>query len=54
MKTIKGGYQIQILNGVLHLNTVEGCVLRIAGLPKKLAVDESSINGQIRTCMIGT
>lgn len=54
MKAITGGWQMQIIGGVMHINTVEGSVLRISGLPMDLHMDVSDVEGIVIESMVGT
>lgn len=51
---IKGPYELSIKNGVLHLNTIEGCILRIHGIPKDIEVSHQVGNGKVQAGMLGT
>lgn len=47
MKIIEGGYQLSIRNGVLWLNTTEGSILRITGLPRSTALEVENEAGTV-------
>lgn len=54
MRTIPGGYQITIQNGVLHINTAEGSILRIVGLPMELEYEHIVVGEDVHQFEIGT
>jgi hypothetical protein len=53
-KTIDGGFEVSIRGGVLWINTKEGSLLRITGLPRDITLDFIAPDGSVRESMNGT
>ena len=54
IETIQGGYEVVVRGGVLHLNTAQGSILRISGLPRDWNFNNLDARGQVTTYKVGT
>lgn len=52
--TVYSGWELLIRGGVLWINTVEGSILRITGLPRDLDVQVDDLAGEVQESMNGT
>jgi len=48
-----GGFQVTVLNGVMHVNTPHGSVLRVSGLPRSWKHNHEDRGGSVDLYSVG-